>query len=325
MNYDVMKRILDTIKQYDRIVIFRHKRPDGDAVGSSMGLRGILRASFPQKEIAVINTDYTDFVAFLGEEDGPQEDDYFREALGIVVDTGTSARISNPQYALCKTVIKIDHHIPIETYGDLQWVEEERSSCCEMIATFYQTFADELVLTKEAATCIYTGMVTDSGRFRFREVSANTLRAAATLLETGIDLETLYARLYMKDFEVFKFRAHVYEQMQITENGVAYFFVDDATKEKFGLTHEQASAAVSYLENIRGSLIWLAFIEYEGEIRVRLRSRFVTVSELAERYGGGGHACAAGAFVGDKDGMNRLIAEADALLKEYKETHEGWL
>ena len=325
MSLQAMTAILNKIKEYDRIVIFRHKRPDGDAVGSSLGLRGILRATYPQKEVSVINCDHTDFVAFLGEEDGPQPDEYFREALGIVVDTGTPARISNPQYALCRELIKLDHHIPIETYGDLQWVEEERSSCCEMIATFYNTFRDELVLTKEAATCIYTGMVTDSGRFRFREVSADTLRAAATMLETGIDLETLYAQLYMKDFEVFKFRAHVYEQMQITENGVAYLFVDDATKERFGLSHEQASASVSYLENIRGSLIWLAFIEAEGEIRVRLRSRFVTVSELAERYGGGGHACAAGAFVRDKDEMNKLIAEADALLKDYKETHEGWL
>ena len=325
MSLEVMNAILDTIKQYDRIVIFRHKRPDGDAVGSSMGLRGILRATYPQKEIVVINNDFSDYVAFLGEEDGPQDDEYFRDALGIVVDTGTTARISNPQYALCQKLIKIDHHIPLEPYGDLQWVEEERSSCCEMIATFYQTFASELVLTKEAATCVYTGMVTDSGRFRFREVSPDTLRAAATLLETGIDLETLYARLYMKDFEVFKFRAHVYDQMQISENGVAYLYVDNATKEQFGLTHEQASASVSYLENIRGSLIWLAFIEAEGEIRVRLRSRFVTVSELAERYGGGGHACAAGAFVRNAEEMNKLIAEADALLKEYKETHEGWL
>lgn len=325
MSLQAMTAILNKIKEYDRIVIFRHKRPDGDAVGSSLGLRGILRATYPQKEISVINCDFTDFVAFLGEEDGPQPDEYFREALGIVVDTGTPARISNPQYALCRELIKLDHHIPIETYGNLQWVEEERSSCCEMIATFYDTFREELVLTKEAATCIYTGMVTDSGRFRFREVSAATLRAAATLLETGIDLETLYAQLYMKDFEVFKFRAHVYEQMQITENGVAYLYVDDATKERFGLSHEQASASVSYLENIRGSLIWLAFIEAEGEIRVRLRSRFVTVSELAERYGGGGHACAAGAFVRSKDEMNKLIAEADALLKDYKETHEGWL
>ena len=80
------------------------------------------------------------------------------------------------------------------------------------------------------------------------------------------------------------------------------------------------------MDSIKGSLIWIAFIEGEnGETRVRLRSRYVTVSELAERYHGGGHACAAGATVYSKAEANKLLKEADALLKEYKATHEGWL
>ena len=121
-----MKTILEKIKEYNRIIIFRHKRPDGDAVGSTKGLREILRISFPQKEIYLCNTDYSDYVAFLGDEDGELSDELYTDALGIVIDTATAARISNPKYALCKELIKIDHHIPIETYGDHQWVEEER-------------------------------------------------------------------------------------------------------------------------------------------------------------------------------------------------------
>ena len=80
------------------------------------------------------------------------------------------------------------------------------------------------------------------------------------------------------------------------------------------------------MDSIRDSLIWLAFIESDdGSIRVRLRSRFVTVSELAERYNGGGHACAAGATVKNQKEVRALLREADALLREYKETHEDWL
>ena len=80
------------------------------------------------------------------------------------------------------------------------------------------------------------------------------------------------------------------------------------------------------MDSIKGSLIWLAFIENkDGSIRVRLRPRFVTVSELAERYNGGGHACAAGATVYSKAEMKALLAEADELLKNYKENNEGWL
>ena len=80
------------------------------------------------------------------------------------------------------------------------------------------------------------------------------------------------------------------------------------------------------MDSIKGSLIWIAFIEAEdGTIRVRLRSRFVTISEVAERYGGGGHACASGATVHSRKEMKALLADADARLADYKESNEGWL
>ena len=319
------KAVLDKIKEYNKIVIFRHKRPDGDATGSTMGLRDILRATYPEKDVRLINCDYADYVAFLGKEDEPHSDDFFSDALGIVIDTATSDRISNKQYALCRELIKIDHHIPIENYGDVIWVEEERSSACEMIAAFYETFKDELVLTKEAATEIYTGMVTDSGRFRFRSVSGDTMRLAGMLLDKGIDTDTLYANLYMKEYNEFKFQSYVYKKMKITENGVAYIHVDRAMQKKFSLTNEQASAAVSHLDSIKGSLIWLAFIDGNDGIRVRLRSRFLPVNSLAEKYGGGGHACACGATVHSKKEMKALISDADTLLCDYKKNNEGWL
>lgn len=325
MNTEQMKAVLDKIKQYDKIVIFRHKRPDGDAVGSTMGLRDVLRATYPEKDVRLINSDFADYVAFLGDEDEPQPDSYLSDALGIVIDTATAERISNPQYALCRELVKIDHHIPIQPYGDVMWVEEHRSSACEMIAAFCEAFHDELVLTPKAASEIYTGMVTDSGRFRFRSVSGDTMRLAGMLLDTGIDTDTLYANLYMKDFNEFKFQSYVYKKMKITKNGVAYLFVDKAMQKKFKLTTEQASASVSYMDSIKGSLIWLAFIETDKEIRVRLRSRFVTINQLAEKYNGGGHACACGATVHSKKELQSLVADADRLLGEYKASNEGWL
>jgi phosphoesterase RecJ-like protein len=194
-----------------------------------------------------------------------------------------------------------------------------------MVAEFYYTFKDELKIDKEAATYIYTGMVTDSGRFRFRSVSGDTMRLAGMLLDQDIDVDTLYANLYMKDFDDFKFNAYVYNQLKITENGVAYVFVDKAMQEMFSLTSEKASSVVSLMESIKGSLIWLAFIENDDSIRVRLRSRFVTVSEIGEKYHGGGHACASGATVYSIEEMNSLISDADSRLKEYKENNEGWL
>ena len=320
------REVLDTIKKYERIIIFRHLRPDGDCVGSTKGLARILQLTFPEKEIILQNCDFSDYLAFLGDEPSIEEDDFYSDALGIVVDTATTNRISNQKYKLCKFLIKIDHHIPVEDYGNINWVEENRCSACELISAFYDAMKDELKIDTEAATYLYTGMVTDSGRFRFRSVSGDTMRLAGMLLDQGVDTDSLYAHLYMKDFTEFKFQGYVLNNIKITENGVAYLYIDNATMEEYSLSFEQASACVSYMDSIKNSLIWAAFIDSpNGDIRVRLRSRFVEINDLAARYEGGGHACAAGATVHSVNQMNELLAEADTLLCEYKNNNEGWL
>ena len=320
-----MTTILNKIKEYNKIIIFRHFRPDGDAIGSTKGLQRILQLTYPEKTVLLLNADYADYLEFLGGEDEPIADEEYADALGIVCDTGTAKRVSNQKFSLCREVIKIDHHIPVETYGDYQWVEENRSSTCEMIAHFYDTFSDELKIDTEAATYIYAGMVTDSGRFRFRDVSSETMRLAGVMLKNDINTDVLFANLYLKDVSDYRFESYAHKKMKITENGVAYLFVTKSMQKKLGITKEQASASVSFMDSIKGSLIWIAFIEGEKEIRVRLRSRFVTISELAEEYRGGGHACAAGATVYSKAEMKELIAKADARLGEYKANNEGWL
>ena len=326
MNEELKKQILDKIKEYNKIVICRHFRPDGDAVGSTKGLCAILRATFPEKDIRLINDDYSDYMAFLGKEDEQVDDQFYSDALVIVMDTATEDRISNKKYSLGREIIKFDHHINVSPYGSVCWVEEERSSCCEMVAEFYSFFKDELTITKQAALYIYTGMVTDSGRFRYSSTSPETLRLAAIMLEQGIDTDKLYANLYLDEFSELKFKSHIYKSMKITENGVAYVFVTLKDMKKFGITQEQASNSVFYLDGIKGSIIWLAFIENNDKsIRVRLRSRFTTINKLAEKYNGGGHACASGASVKNRAEAKKLIADADEQIREYKQNNEGWL
>ena len=160
-----------------------------------------------------------------------------------------------------------------------------------MIAVFYEAFRDRLKLDSQGATYLYTGMVTDSGRFKYSGVSGDSLRAAAAMLDVGVDTDTLYARLYLEAFEYLKFKAEIYQRMQITENGIAYLFVDKAMQEEFGLTLEQASACEGTMDSIRGVICWMVFIENndeQGTIRVRLRSRFFTINSIAEKYHGGG-------------------------------------
>ena len=328
MRKERMRVILDKIKASPRIMLFRHIRADGDCMGATKGLKEILKLTYPEKEIYLIDDEHPEYLSFLGPDDEQVPDETYASSLGIVLDTGSVNRISNPKYALCKKLIKIDHHPEIDPYGDFSWVEPERSSTCEMIAAFYAAFQSELKINAQAALYLYTGMVTDSGRFRFPGVTGDTLRCAALLLEQGIDTETLYAHLYLKDFSALKFQAYVYENMVRTENGVAYCYIGRDIQARFGLTFEEACVSISYMDSIKGCLCWLAFIESnDGDqaIRVRLRSRFMAINTVAEHFRGGGHACASGATVYDEGEVQALIAEADALVKQYKQTHTEWL
>ena len=326
MNEDIKKKILDKIEEYDTIIVSRHIRPDGDAIGSTKGLVKVLRDTYPDKKIYLVNEDYSDYLAFLGGED-TVSDEVYNGALQIIIDTGVEDRISNSKYKLAKEIIKIDHHIDDKPYGDISWVEDFRSSACEMIADFCFTFKDRLKISAEAATYIYLGMVTDSGRFRYEGVTGETMRIAGALLDLGVKTEKMFAHLYVDEFETLKLKSYVYDHIQITENGVAYIYMSEEVQKKFNLTQEAASDMVSELSQIRGSLIWIAFIDNKAKnnIRVRLRSRFLGVNELASRYHGGGHKMAAGATVYSKEEMNALIEDADKLLGEYKATHGGWL
>ena len=322
MNSDIKNQIFDRILSYDTIIISRHKRPDGDAVGSTLGLFRILTASFPEKRIFLDNEDYSEYVAFLGDEGPHPTDADYENALVIVIDSGTEDRISNRRVRNGKELIKIDHHIDQIPYGDISWVEEERSSACELIVDLYLAHKDRLVLTKEAATALYTGMVTDTGRFKYRGTNAETLRSAAVLMDLDLDLENIYANLRLEDFDVTLFNAELIRKIRRTESGVAWLYISKRLRLNHGFSHEDASNTVSLMDAIKGSLIWLAFIENDDHsIRVRLRSRFVEVEELARHFHGGGHACASGATVYSKEEMQALIDEAELLHAAYKAAH----
>ena len=100
MNTTIARKVLDTIKEYNKIIIFRHFRPDGDAVGSTKGLQRILQLSFPEKEIVLQNSDFSDYLSFLGSEEELYNDDFYADALCIVLDTATAKRVSNQNFSL---------------------------------------------------------------------------------------------------------------------------------------------------------------------------------------------------------------------------------
>ena len=323
---DVRIEILEKIKEYDSIVIGRHFRPDGDAVGSTMGLGRIISLTFPEKKVYLSNNDKSDYMAFLGDISQSVDEKIIKESLVIVIDTATRDRVSDERILEGREIIKIDHHIPVDPYGHISWVEDWRSSASEMIASFYEANASCLKIDATAATMIYAGMVTDSGRFRFSSTSSETLRLAGVMVGKGVDVERLQANLDLNDYNFYKYQADVFSKINMTENGVAWLYVDSAMQEKWNLTREDAGESVGFMSGIKGSICWLAFIENgDGTIRVRLRSRFMTVNGVAEKYHGGGHDRASGATCYSKEEMEALIKDADKATKEFKESGEYWI
>lgn len=311
-----MQRILNKIKQYETIIIHGHIRPDGDCYGAQFGLKNIIKTSFPNKKVYVVGQT-SDFVDFVGKVDHI-EDDVYQGALCIVVDTAVKDRISDQRYTLGKEVIKIDHHIPVDQYGNLRWVDTSFPSCAQMITYFYYKFKSELKMTKEGAIALYTGIVTDTGRFRFRGVSELTHQLAGLLIAQGVDVEYIDQNLSKESLQMISLKGYVYSNF-VTKKGFVYLKMTRDVIEKFNVTDEQAASVVGLLGGIEGYPVWALFIEYPGEIRIRLRSNGPTIDKLANQYGGGGHAKAAGCQLKNWKELDQFIKDAEAVVKAYQE------
>ncbi|WP_027410173.1 DHH family phosphoesterase [Anoxybacteroides tepidamans] len=304
--------ILETIKEFDTIIIHRHVRPDPDAYGSQGGLAEILKASFPEKKIYTVGKEEEslNFLRRLDEID----DSVYEQALVIVCDTANQERICDGRYRLGKKLIKIDHHPNEDPYGDLLWVNTDASSTSEMIYEFYLAGKEKgLIMTQEAARLIYAGIVGDTGRFLFPRTGEKTFRYASELIQYGFSLTELYDNMYRTKVNIAHLSGYVLQNFVFLPTGAAFVKISKELLQQYGASPSEASQLVSLLGNIDGMKAWVFFIEEDQEIRVRLRSKGPIVNEVAKKYGGGGHPLAAGASIYSWDDADRVIADLEAV------------
>ena len=312
-----MELILNKIKEYNTIIIHGHTRPDGDCYGSQFGLKHLIKATYPEKTVYVVGG-LCEYCTFLGEMD-VISDDVYNGALAICVDCATAERLSDDRHKLADYVIKIDHHIPVDHYGDYQYVDTTAPACTQIITELGQK--GNLVMTKEAAFALYTGLVTDTGRFRFDSVNGKTMQIAGYLLDNGVSPSVLDNYLSVETMNTLKLKGYVLSNFETTENGFVYIRMTRDVIEAYGVTDEEAANQVGTISTIEGYPVWALIMEYPGnEIRVRLRSRGPVINTLAEKYRGGGHAKASGASLESWDELEKFVNEADQIVKEYKET-----
>ena len=313
----IQDQILEKIKAYQKIIIHIHKRPDGDCYGAGFGMKNIIKETWPEKEVYLVG-ETADYVAFVGTPD-LLEDNQFNGALSIVVDTASEDRVSDQRYKLSDYVIKIDHHIPVNDYGDLMLVDTTRPASAQIVLEFFLKYQDELKMNMDAARALYTGIVTDTGRVRFRSVNSDTFRSVAYLLDYGLDFVDVLNQLSVKSENLLKLQGYVLLNFKKTENGVAYIKMTNDLVEKFDVSLEEATSLVNELSTLEDCPVWMLFAEYEeGFVRARMRSKGPHINELANQYDGGGHALACGANLGTWDRTDDLLKDADTLVKAYK-------
>lgn len=320
----MFKKILEKIIEFDTIIVHRHKRPDGDCMGTQAGLVHTLRNSFPNKKIYAVGDDVPAYLSFIGLSD-EVSDDLYKDALVIVVDTSVKDRIYDDRYMNGKFLIKIDHHDdshPFRENDYLEYIDEKSAACAGIIARFIEENSDVLKINKEAATALYTAISTDTGRFLYRGVDSKLMHVAANLLQQGVDIEYIYSKLNLKELSSYRLEAYVYKHFKMTKSGVVYIFFTKKIMKKFGVSCEEAAALVNTMSSIKGSLIWVTFVDYGDNIRVRLRSRFVSINEVATHYRGGGHLQASGATIYNKKEMKAILSELDELHASFKEANK---
>ena len=308
----MFQKIYDLIVQYDTVIIHRHSKPDGDAMGSQIGMKHILLENFPKKKIYAVGDD----PRFFGFMDDSQMDEIpdsvYEHALAIILDCGAPALISDSRYQTAAATARLDHHIFCQTIADEEVVDTGYESCCSMVADFARQSG--LRLNPTAAKALYTGIVTDSGRFRYDGTTARTHSLAAWLMEQNFDTNDIFRNLYADSYESKKLKAQFILKIQFTPANTAFIYTTREEFDTYGADLFTISRGMTNtMADMKGVDIWANFTESENGVVCELRSSVHNIQPIAVKYGGGGHAKACGCTVPDRAAVMALLTDLDEI------------
>ncbi len=313
----VFSALRKAINQYDRIAIFRHIKPDYDAMGSQMGLVTFLKENFPNKEIHYLGDNHVSFTPRLFPETERLNDSWFSEPfLAIVLDVGDHERIADPRYTKASCICKIDHHPCKKEIAKYALLDTESAAAAELVSTFLLTWPKKQ-LSKEAARYLYIGIVGDSGRFQYSSTTDKTFACAMALLETGININEIYLSMYEKKIDDLKVTAYILNHFTVSKHGIAYYVLPSKVQEELGIVTEQGKDNINLFSNIQGINAWCSITEDPNPKdycwRISIRSKKEDISPIAMKYHGGGHAQASGAKIKSLDELDSFIRDLDAM------------
>ena len=292
-----------------RIVITAHQNPDGDAIGSSLGLMHILR-SLGKEASVLLDDDIPAIFSVLPGYDiigRPDEEKPVEADLLVVLDTATDRTGCTMKAVHAAHLLNIDHHQTNDGSAEYSYIAATRAATAEIIYDLMQELP--VTINKEMAMCIYTGLATDSGFFRFSNTTSHTMRAAADLLDHGVEPNVISEALEQKPYQTVRDIGEAIERAELFADGhAAGIFLDLETTARMKST-ESFIGMIRVIEGVDIAVVLKT--KEEGICRVSMRSKGLDVSAIAVQFGGGGHTRAAGCTLSMPfEDAKRTICEA---------------
>ena len=314
-----MREVIEKIKNAHQVAVLPHINEDADALGSCFAFASVLRrmgkeaivyvSEIPEKRLAFIGADYVVY----------NKEKTYTNDLCTCIDCGDLKRIGDRAklFEECSDSINIDHHFTNTKFANANFVDEEASASGEILYMLFKEM--DIQLTDDEARLLYTAICSDTGSFKYANVTPRTMRIAADLLEYDFDHSDISRRLFDCESEASALmRAEVTQNIKSYANGkIRVVAVAEDIYEKYNLPVKDAPNLVDVPRCIEGTEAAACIKPQNGEIRVNLRSNnYVDVSKVALEFGGGGHVRAAGCGISGKslEEVEKLIVEA--LMKE---------
>ncbi len=300
-----VEKIVDVLRKQNDFLLATHRQPDGDALGATLALGALLKELGKKATLSIEASDVSPQYLFLPDFDRiTTAKDFSKYNVLIALDVANKARLGRMLTAVdvCPVTINIDHHPDNSNFAQINWIDELVTSASEQVFNLWKLM--EVPLTKEAATCIYVGMLTDTGRWQYSNTTSHSLKIAAELVDLGVKPTEIFEKVYENySVESLKLLAvglgkAVFE----LKLGFVYTVINQEDLKATGAKMTETETLVDMLRSIKDiSVAMVLKVANDRETKASLRSHPpVNVGDLARAFDGGGHDNAAGFITNEK-------------------------
>lgn len=317
-----LDNIAEEIQNAKSIVLLTHESPDGDAMGSTLAMYLALKTM--EKQVDVIIPDYSKTYSFLpGANEIKKEGKKEKYDLAISLDCSDMKRLNGfaSYFENAKVTIAIDHHSSNTMFAQYNYVDPASPACCQTLIIVLEFL--KVQITKEIGTCLLTGIITDTGGFKYLGVTSETFEFVAWLLNRGINVSSIYRKvLQIKTKSSFELARLAMNRLEFLEDGkIAFTYIQEEDFKKYKAQEGDHEGIVETGRDIEGVEVSVFLHQQENGYKVSLRSNdYVNVSDICLMFGGGGHIRAAGCLItGELEQVKlKLIKEIQKVLKNKK-------